>query len=292
MRRGVSERPPWPHVLPVTRHSLLHFDEGPFGFAGPLFVCMVGRGHRIKLPTEGTMVEIRVQRRIFERFPTFRRGIVVGRKILNGGQSGDLKALLEEAETEASRNPIDLKTDPRILIWNEAHKGFGSNPNKFPPAHAALIKRVQKAGAQLPFINNVVAIMNYNSIRDVLPVGGDDVASAGECLELGFAKGTESFVPLGSPDVQEHPLPDEIIYAVQPSGEVMCRRWNWRNGHRTRITEETRMIVMNVDALGEESEARAISTRDRVSSMLQIYCQAEVAVAMLSPSQPSYRYGS
>ena len=147
------------------------------------------------------MVEIRVQERIFEKYPTFRRGIVIARNIQNGGQSEALKALLDEAVTEASRNPIDLKADPRILIWNEAHKEFGSNPNKFPPAHAALIKRVQKAGTQLPFINNVVAIMNYNSIRDVLPVGGDDVAGAGECLELGFAKGTESFVPLGSPDV-------------------------------------------------------------------------------------------
>jgi DNA/RNA-binding domain of Phe-tRNA-synthetase-like protein len=238
------------------------------------------------------MVEIRVQERIFEKYPTFRRGIVIARNIQNHGQSEALKSFLDEAVTEANRNPIDLRADPRILIWNEAHKEFGSNPNKFPPAHVALIKRVQKAGTQLPFINNVVAIMNYNSIRDVLPVGGDDVAGAGECLELGFAKGTETFIPLGSPDVQEHPLLDEIIYTVQPSGEVMCRRWNWRNGHSTRITEETRMMVMNVDALGEQSESRAINTRDRVGSMLQTHCQAEVTLAMLSPSKPSYRYGA
>jgi DNA/RNA-binding domain of Phe-tRNA-synthetase-like protein len=253
---------------------------------------VLGKEFKIMLQIEGEMLDIRVQESIFEKYPTFRRGIVIARNIQNGGQSEALKAILNEVVTEASRNPIDLKSDLRILIWNEAHKGFGSNPNKFPPAHAALIRRVQKAGTQLPFINNVVAIMNYNSIRDVLPVGGDDVARAGECLELGFAKGSESFVPLGSPDVMEHPLPGEIIYTVQPSEEVMCRRWNWRNGHSTRITEETRMIVMNVDVLGEGSEARATDTRDRVSSMLQTYCQAEVTLAMLSPSQPSYRYGA
>ena len=253
---------------------------------------MVRKEHRIRLQIEGEMVEIQVQERIFVKYPTFRRGIVIARNIQNGGQSEALKALLNEAVTEASRNPIDLKSDPRILIWNEAHKEFGSNPNKFPPAHAALIKRVQKAGTQLAFINNVVAIMNYNSIRDVLPVGGDDVAGGGECLVLGFAEGTESFVPLGSPDVKEHPLPGEIIYTVQPSGEVMCRRWNWRNGHNTRITEETRMIVMNVDALGEGSEEMAVHARDRVSSMIETYCQAEVTLAMLSPSQQSYRYGA
>ena len=236
------------------------------------------------------MVEIRVQERVFEKYPTFRRGIVIAANIQNRGESEELKGLLDEAVKEAGRNPIDFKADPRILIWNEAHRGFGSNPNKFSPAHAALIKRVQKTGTRLPFINRVVAIMNYNSITDVLPVGGDDVERAGDSLVLGFAKGSETFIPLGSPDVKEHPVPDEIIYAVQPSGEVMCRRWNWRNGHTTRITEETRMIVMNVDVLGEGSEARAAHTRDKVSAMLQTYCQAEVAKAMLSPSQPFYRH--
>jgi lysyl-tRNA synthetase class 2 len=258
------------------------FVGEPTVFVGEAVETLNGAG--------GKMVEMRVQERVFEKYATFRRGIVVATGIQNGGQSEALRSLLNEAVKEAGRNPIDLKADPRILIWNEAHREFGSNPNKFPPAHAALLKRVQKAGTQVPFINRVVAIMNYNSITDVLPVGGDDVERAGECLVLEFAKGNETFVPLGSPDVEEHPLLDEIIYTAQPSGEVMCRRWNWRNGHRTRITEETRIIVMNVDALGEGSEARASHTRDRVSAMLQAYCQAEVTVAMLSPSQPSYRY--
>jgi DNA/RNA-binding domain of Phe-tRNA-synthetase-like protein len=236
------------------------------------------------------MVEVQVQERVFEKYPTFRRGIVIATGIQNGGESEALNSLLNEAVGEAGRNPVDLKSDPRILIWYEAHREFGSNPNKFPPAHAALLKRVQKPGSQVPFINCVVAIMNYSSISDVIPVGGDDVECAGERLVLGFAGGNENFVPLGSPDVLEHPLPDEVIYTAQPSGSVMCRRWNWRNGHSTRITEETRMIVMNVDALGDGSEARAMDTRDRVAAMLQTYCAAEVTLSLLSPSQPSYRY--
>ncbi len=236
------------------------------------------------------MVEIIVQEGVFEKFPTFRRGIVIAHGIQNHGQSDELEALLNEAVEESSSNPIDLKADPRILVWNEAHKKFGSNPNKFPPAHAALIKRIQKPGVRLPFINKVVAIMNYNSIKDVIPVGGDDVEKAGQGLVLGFAEGHEIFVPLGSPEIQEHPSPNEIIYVVQPSGEVMCRRWNWRNGHSTRITEETRTMVMNVDGLGDESEKKATHTRDRVTEMLRAYCQAEVIVTMLSPSQPSFRY--
>jgi DNA/RNA-binding domain of Phe-tRNA-synthetase-like protein len=236
------------------------------------------------------MVEIRVDQKVFERYPTFRRGIVAASNIENHEPSAELEAMLNEVVDGARRDPIDVKADSRIMLWNEAHKGFGSNPNKFPPAHAALIKRVQRPGIQLPLINKVVAIMNYSSIKDVIPVGGDDVERAGECLELRFALGTETFVPLGAPDTVENPIQGEVIYVVPSSGQVMCRRWNWRNGHGTRVTEETRRIVMNVDGLGEGNEPRTAETRDMVARMLQTYCGAQVTTALLSPSHPSFRF--
>jgi DNA/RNA-binding domain of Phe-tRNA-synthetase-like protein len=88
----------------------------------------------------------------------------------------------------------------------------------------------------------------------------------------------------------EHPDPGEIIYVVAESKEVMCRRWNWRNGHKTLITEETEIIVMNTDGLGEDSETRALTTRDRVAQMLEKFCQARVIKTLLSPSQPSFPF--
>jgi lysyl-tRNA synthetase class 2 len=215
---------------------------------------------------------------------------VVASGIQNQGDSKELEALLHEAVQSAGGQPIDVKADPRIVVWSEAHKGFGSNPNKFPPAHFSLIKRVQKPGTRLPLINKVVAIMNYNSIADVIPVGGDDLDHAGQCLELRYASGQESFVPLDAPQTSEHPVPGEVIYVVADSGKVMCRRWNWRNGYETRITEETRAIVMNIDGLGEESESRAAKTRDRVAAMLEKYCGSRTLTAMLSPAQPTFRF--
>ncbi|MBN1102027.1 MAG: hypothetical protein JXL84_01295 [Deltaproteobacteria bacterium] len=236
------------------------------------------------------MPEVRVHPDIFRDFPDFRRGIVVASDMRNQGGSADLEGLLSRVVEERRLRPVDLKGDPRVLAWNEAHRRFGSNPNKFPPAHAALLKRIQKPGSQVPFINKVVAIMNCNSIEAVMPVGGDDLDRAGLVLELRRASGAETFIPLGTPEAMEHPLPAEVIYVVADSGDVMCRRWNWRNGHTTCITEDTRAMVMNIDALGVESEARAIAGRDRVAEMLVEFCQARVLTALLSPSQPVYRF--
>jgi DNA/RNA-binding domain of Phe-tRNA-synthetase-like protein len=236
------------------------------------------------------IMEVRVEERIFQEFPLFRRGIVVASGIQNQGVSNELETLIHEAVESAGRQPIDVKADPRIVVWSEAHRRFGSNPNKFPPAHFSLIKRVQKPGIHLPFINKVVTIMNYNSIADVIPVGGDDLDHAGPCLELRYASGQETFVPLDSPETSEHPTPGEVVYVVADSGRVMCRRWNWRNGYETRITEGTRAMVMNIDGLGEESESRAVKTRDQVAAMLEKYCSARTVTYMLSPTHPSFGF--
>jgi lysyl-tRNA synthetase class 2 len=236
------------------------------------------------------MTSIRIHAKIFEQYPTFRRGIVVAKNIHNQGHSQKLEDILNQAIAQAAQQPIDLKTDPRTMTWNEAHRLFGSNPNKFPPAHCALLKRVQKPGAQIPFVNKVVAIMNANSIWDATPVGGDDVIRVEGSLELRYADGSETFTPLGNPESTERPVCGEVIYVVPASKEVMCRRWNWRNGHKTRIAKDTQAIVMNIDGLGKESEIRSIATRDRVAQMLEQYCQAEVITTLLSPSQLSYQF--
>jgi DNA/RNA-binding domain of Phe-tRNA-synthetase-like protein len=232
------------------------------------------------------MPETRVDNLIFEKFPSFRRGIVIARKMNNRGASPQLESLLNEAIATAAAGPIDLTADPRTAAWNEAYRELGCNPKKFPPAHLALLKRVQKPGASIPFINKAVAIMNDNSIRSVLPVGGDDLLRAGDILELRFADGGELFTPLNDPERAEHPDPGEIIYVVAETREVMCRRWNWRNGFKTRITAETQAMVMNIDGLGEDSQKRAVAVRDHVARMLEQYCEAEVETGLLTPSEP------
>jgi len=102
------------------------------------------------------MIEIRIHEDIFKKYPTFRRGIVTARNAHNKDRSGTLEAKLEEAIADAAKHPIDIKSNPRTAVWNEAHRQFKSNPNKFPPAHCALLKRVQKPGAHIPFINKMV----------------------------------------------------------------------------------------------------------------------------------------
>ena len=231
---------------------------------------------------------IKVSQQIFRDHPSFRRGIVVAKNICNLDDSSELLLLLQESIECAASNPIDLDTDPRITLWNEAHRQFNSNPNKYLPAHRALLKRVQKPGTSIPFINKIVSIMNINSITGKIPVGGDDLSQVGADLELRYASGDEKFTPLGCPDETEHPEAGEIIYVANHSKEVMCRRWNWRNGQRTAIKKETQEIVMNIDGISGEAEQHVLEVRDSIANMLVKFCGADVTTHILTPSTPSF----
>ncbi|NKB63092.1 MAG: hypothetical protein GKR95_13550 [Gammaproteobacteria bacterium] len=228
------------------------------------------------------MLNISVHDSIFQTWPTFCRGLVIAHNIDNRHIDPELIEQLNDTCEQASAEPVDLKVDSRIMDWDNAHIAFESNPNRFPPAHKALRKRVQKPGVVLNPINAVISIMNICSIADVIPVGGDDLGAIAGAVELIPATGEEIFVPLGQPDVVEHPEPGEIVYWHPMSKQVMCRRWNWRNSHTSRILETTTSMVMNIDGIGENSQARASQTRDRVAEMLKKYCKADVKTGLIS----------
>src|SRR3989344_2939818 len=77
-------------------------------------------------------------------------------------------------------------------------------------------------------------IYNYISIKHVIPVGGDDLDKIDGDLELTFAKGNEKFVQLNSSEI-DHPKKEEVIY--KDDKEVTCRRWNWRECDKSKMTE-------------------------------------------------------
>ena len=58
---------------------------------------------------------------------------------------------------------------------------------------------------------------------------------------------TENYVPLGQPDVLEHPQPGVVIYYDTATKDVFCRAWCWKNGNRSKLMPETTNAVINVD---------------------------------------------
>jgi DNA/RNA-binding domain of Phe-tRNA-synthetase-like protein len=226
------------------------------------------------------MKRIVIADEIFDMFPQFYRAIVVVRDINNQKSNKRIRRLLKgEIDRKMA---IDESHDPRILAWDEAHRTFGSDPERYPPSITSLLRNMRPNQA-LPFINSAVALFNYISLKYVLPCGGDDFSAVDGNLVLGISDGTEPFVPLGT-DIQETPVPGEVIYYDDTTKNVMCRRWNWRNGEITKIEVDSKNIVLNVDCLPPITPETGDEARDELAVLLKQHCDAHVETSFLHSS--------
>ncbi len=223
------------------------------------------------------MKKIIVDQEIFNQFPSFKRGVIIVSGINNFAENVEIERLLRNEITTAIQNN-NLDTD-FLKDWDDVHRHFGSNPNKFPPSIKSLIKRIQKGG-ELPFINSTVALFNYISIKYLLPCGGDDINMIKGNLMLGFSSGDENFISLGS-KAQEHPQKGEVIYFDDQTLNVMCRRWNWRNSDFTKITENSNKLVINIDGVAGASKSLIEAARDELAILLKTYCDASLTCGFL-----------
>ena len=223
------------------------------------------------------MKRIIIQDQLFALYPEFRREVVIVRSVRNHPSYKRIRRLLKK-EIERC-GAIDLDTDPRLMSWDEAHKKFGSSPRRYMPSVKSLLKRI-KSNPALPFINSVVALFNYISLKYCLPCGGDDIAAIKGDLILGLADGSENFQALGS-DKIENPKAGEVIYFDSLTKNVMCRRWNWRNGDLTKIAVHSQSLVINIDCLPPITPETGIQARNELAALLQEHCEAQTETGSL-----------
>ncbi|MEI9855901.1 B3/4 domain-containing protein [Enterobacter mori] len=137
--------------------------------------------------------------------------------------------------------------DAHLSDWDEVFKAFGAKPKRTPCSAAALRKRVMKDGS-LPSLDPVVDIYNAVSIRYAIPVGGENLAAYSGAPRLTLADGSEPFDTLkeGQP-VVEYPDAGEVIWRDDLG--VTCRRWNWRQGVRTRLDSQAQSMWFILESL-------------------------------------------
>jgi DNA/RNA-binding domain of Phe-tRNA-synthetase-like protein len=199
----------------------------------------------------------------------------------NAGSDATSESLLRDAEGFAAA-AADADLPPHIAAWQDAYRAFGAKPQRTASSVDALWKRARAGG--LPRVNWLVDVYNAVSVRHVLPVGGEDLARYEGDIRLVRAAGDEPFetVASGEPLV-EHPAPGEVVW-VDARG-VTCRRWNWRQCTRTRLTADSRDVLfllerlapMPLDALDAAADAL-------VAAVLARYPQAVVERRRLGPA--------
>lgn len=208
-----------------------------------------------------------VDRAVFGLRPDYRAVLLTADGLRGGPSDAASERILSDAESTARRlldgqAPEQL---PHLAAWREAYRAFGAKPQRTRPSVEALLRRLEPAG--LPRIDRITDVYNAVSIAHLLPLGGEDRAAYAGPPRLVRAEGGEPFdTTAGGEPAVEHPDAGEVVW--RDDDGVTCRRWNWRQCTRTRITTGTSSAVFILDALDPLSDDAVHAAADALTEAL------------------------
>ncbi|MGP3936905.1 B3/B4 domain-containing protein [Nonomuraea sp. KM88] len=208
--------------------------------------------------------DIQVDDAVFALRPDFAVLVMTARDLRNGPTDERSRAWLAEASA------VSVQTD-KIDAWKDAYRAFGAKPQRTRPSVDALTRRMP-----LPEINQAVDAYNSISVKHALPIGGEDLDRYSGPARLVRAVGDEpSEEALGTPD------PGEVIWRDDLG--VTCRRWNWRQVVRTRLTEETTNAIFLLERLEPISLEELKQAGEELADLLsELSPQVRIASRLVS----------
>lgn len=200
--------------------------------------------------------------------PDYTAVLITATDLVPGSSSESSEALLQSAEAFAAQltEAGDLAELPAIAPWRSAYASFGVKPRQ---ARSSVESLMRRAGSGLPRIDRLTDTYNAVSVLHLTPIGGEDLAGYVGAPRLAIATGDEPFdtVADGEPLV-DHPDPGEVVWRDEFG--VTCRRWNWRQCVRTRLTTATTDALFIIDGLGTDSRPRALECADALIAQLAL----------------------
>jgi DNA/RNA-binding domain of Phe-tRNA-synthetase-like protein len=163
-----------------------------------------------------------------------------------GGTDSRLEELVTEEIEEIKRkySPSDLEEIPRLLLKQTLGKDESSVE--------ALIRRVLK-GRAFPSINNVVDACNLAVLKTLIAMGVFDADRISGDAAIRFARKGETFIEIGGREPMELRGGEMVISDSDKIFSIPI----YRDGEETKITEQTRNIMLVAVGTKDENLAGA-----------------------------------
>ena len=214
----------------------------------------------------------------WELFPEAQIGIVVAQNMRSTDEvpEEDAKAIrqrLTEANGAADQHLTSntISQNEVVAVWRDAYQKFKTKKGARCSVEN-LLKRVLK-GNPVGSINPLVDIYNTISLKYALPVGGEDIDAMDGDIRLGITEGGDSFLALG--DEEEAPtLEGELCY--RDNAGAICRCWNWRDGVRTALTDDSKKAFLIIESVDPARAADLQAAVDELAEMMGTYLGADI----------------
>lgn len=223
---------------------------------------------------------------IFRDYPEALVGVVVAQNISNLGEAPEIDRFLREQEARVAEEAAraNLLEHPRVAAWREAYRKFGAKPQKYHSSIESLVRRVIN-GQRVPNISKLVDSYNAISLKYLVPAGGEDLDRIRGDVLLTTAEDGEAPILLIGEREERAPKRGEVIY--KDDAGAICRRWNWREADRTKLTEQTTNAFFVIEALKSEERGVVEEAIDEMSDLIKSSCGGTVRKEILDRTRPA-----
>ncbi|WP_449448793.1 B3/B4 domain-containing protein [Streptococcus suis] len=183
-------------------------------------------------------------------FPDAKIGVLLLKDYKTPAQSPDeLVKLLEESNEIAQKFLTEdtFSENEVIQTYRQAYQKFKTKKG----ARSSIEALLKRSASDRPVstISPLVDIYNAASLRFGLPCGAEDLDTFVGDLQLTITEGGDEFYLIG--DENNNPtLPGEVCYKDDKG--AVCRCFNWRDGERTMITDETKNVFLVMELVNSD----------------------------------------
>jgi DNA/RNA-binding domain of Phe-tRNA-synthetase-like protein len=230
---------------------------------------------------DALLADVWVDPEVFALCPDYRLMLVAVDGLAPDDDEEHGETMLQAAEASARGALRDGPPEqlPHLAAWRGAHRAVGAKPKRYRNSVEALLRRAESG---LPRINRLTDIYNAISVLHQIPLGGEDLTQLVGPLRLVRATGEEPFdTEVDGDTVIEYPAPGEVVRCDDLG--VTCRRWNWRQGRRTRLHEGSTSALFILDALEPiSSEALRDAVDDLIHQLRRLGPSVRVAERLIT----------
>lgn len=230
------------------------------------------------------MTKFKITEEFWELFPKAEIAVVQAKGIQNteahvADARQEINELLQRSSKEATKFlPEEVFSENKVIsVWRQAYQQFKTKKG-VRCSIEALLKRIEKGTGVSP-INPLVDIYNAVSLTYGLPCGGEDIDTFKGDLLLTKAVGEELFLALGDEEY-DNALPGEVIY--KDEGGAVCRCWNWRDGQRTMLTENTVNAFLIIESVDPNRKNDLKAAAASLAELTQKYLGGSTEIALLN----------
>jgi len=239
------------------------------------------------------MAKFKITEEFWELFPQAEIAVVLLKGIENtesyvADKRQEINELLQKSSTDAGKFLTEevFSENKVISVWRKAYQQFKTKKG-VRCSIEALLKRVEK-GTGISPINPLVDIYNAASLTYGLPCGGEDIDTFQGDLLLTKAAGGEHFLALGDEEY-DNALPGEIIY--KDDDGAVCRCWNWRDGQRTMLTENTVNAFLIIESVDPDRRNDLEAAATALAELAQKYLGGSAEIILMNNANRQLNLG-